>query len=79
MPQIDKNASSVPKLTSGKWPVSLGQLEAQLKNVVGSFPITAEARSQELRTWICRFLIAPFALHPKPSFCHFTDQNSPYP
>ena len=35
MPQIDKNASSVPKLTNGKWPVSLGRL----KRVVGSFPI----------------------------------------
>ena len=39
MPQIDKNASSVPELTNGKWPVSLGHLEGQLKNMVGSFPI----------------------------------------
>ena len=35
---VDKNASSVPKLSNGKWPVSLGQLEGQLKNVAVSFP-----------------------------------------
>ena len=40
MPKIDKNASSVPKLFNGKWPVSLGQLERQLKKVIGVFPIT---------------------------------------
>ena len=41
MPKIDKNASCVPKLINGKWPVSLGLLEGQLKKVVGAFPITA--------------------------------------
>ena len=39
-PKIDKNASSVPKIINGKWPVNLGQLEGQLKKVVGAFPIT---------------------------------------
>ena len=38
---IDKNASSVPGLINGKRPVSLGQLEGQLKKLVGAFPITA--------------------------------------
>ena len=40
MPTIDKNTSSVPKLNTGKRPVSLGQLEGQLEKVVGAFPIT---------------------------------------
>ena len=40
-PELIKNASFMPKLINGKWPVSLGQLEGQLKKVVGTFPITA--------------------------------------
>ena len=40
MPTIDKNASSVPGLIHGKRPVSLGQLEEQLKKLVVAFPIT---------------------------------------
>ena len=39
-PKNDKNASSVPKVITGKWPVCLGQKEGQLKKVVGVFPIT---------------------------------------
>ena len=39
-PTIDKNASSVPGLIHGKRPVSLGQLEGQLKKLVVAFPIT---------------------------------------
>ena len=35
-----KIASFVPKLTNGKRPVRLGQLEEKLKNLVGVFPIT---------------------------------------
>ena len=42
MPTIDKNASSVPGLINGKWPLSLGQPEGQLKKVVGVFPITTQ-------------------------------------
>ena len=41
MPTIDKNASSVPGLINGKRHVSLGQLEEQLKKLVGVFPITS--------------------------------------
>ena len=40
-PKMKKNASSVPKLINGKWPMRLGQKEGQLKKVVAVFPITA--------------------------------------
>ena len=40
MPTIDKNASSMPGLIHGKRPVSLRQLEEQLKKMLGAFPIT---------------------------------------
>ena len=45
MPTIDKNASSVPGLINERRPVSLGQLEEQLKKVLGAFPITPQIHS----------------------------------
>ena len=45
MPQNEKNASSVPKFTNGKWPVRLGQKEGPLKKVAGVFPITTSTKS----------------------------------
>ena len=59
MPQIDKNASSVPGLTNGKWPVSLGQLEGPLKNVVGSFPITTGHSQMSLKIYLSLVTVGP--------------------
>ena len=42
-PTFTNNASSEPGLSNRKWPTCLGELEAQLKKLVGAFPITTHS------------------------------------
>ena len=42
MPTSTENASFQPGLSNKKRPTCLGQLEAQLKKLVGAFPITVD-------------------------------------